>query len=207
VTDNNITLNLPPGGGLDGDTLDLASIPGVREHFARTGDIPILVFRAARTIRVLLSPFPGIWRMASPTDSRSLIAGRNTFGKALEVHAGDEVTITPIMSAVAASGLRIQVPAELPNDIGVLETAEDVREADVDDDLDTIDTLTEADVDDGEADSEGPADQDVQAALSDLMDMAIDSEAVAGREFTPYPGTNPTILAGWFTVVHVGGAA
>jgi len=61
VTENNITLNLPPGGGLDGDTLDLASIPGVREHFAHTGDIPILVFRVARTIRVVLSPFPGGW--------------------------------------------------------------------------------------------------------------------------------------------------
>jgi len=207
VTENNNTPNLPPGGGLVGDALDLASIPGVLAHFAHTGDIPILVFRAVRSIRVVLSPFPGIWRMASPTDSRSLIVGRNTFAQVLEVQAGDEVSITPIMSAVAASGSRIQVPAELPNDIGVLETAEEVREADVDEDLDSIDTLTEADVDDGEADPEGPADEDVEAALSDLMLAAIDPDAAADREFTPYPEANPAILAGWFTVVHAGGAA
>jgi len=207
VKDNNFIPNVPSGRELDGGTLDLASIPGVREHFAHTGDIPVLVFRAARTVRVVLSPFPGIWRMASPTDYRSLIAGRSTFAHALEVKAGDEISIVSIMSAVAASGLRIQVPAELPNDIGVLEAAEEVREADVDEDLDSIDTLTEADVDDSEADPESPADEDVEAALSDLMDSANASESVAGWEFAPYPGANPTILAGWFTVVHVGGAA
>jgi len=207
VSDNNFTPSVPPGRKFEGDTLDLASIPGAREHFTRTGDIPILVFRAARSIRIVVNPFPGIWRMASPTDSRSLIAGRNTFAQALEVEAGDEVSIIPIMSAVAASGPRIQVPAELPNDIGVLETAEEVREADDGEDLDSIDTLTEADVDGGEADPEGPADEDVEAALLDLMDAADDSEVATGREIAPCPGANPCILAGWFTVAHVGGAA
>lgn len=56
------------------------------------------------------------------------MAGPNTFkGKAgeaepiLELAAGDEIVIVPIMSAVRPTGPRIQVPAILADDIGVVE--------------------------------------------------------------------------------------
>lgn len=112
----------------DPAALDLGAIPGVRDHFNRTSDFPILVFREARSIRVILCPFPGTWKFAGARDSRSLMPGSNTFPTPLTLAPGDEVAITPTMSAVASTGPRVQVPAILPNEIGELEGLEEISE-------------------------------------------------------------------------------
>lgn len=114
----------------DPATLDLGSIPGVQAHYHDTGALPILVLREARSIQVVVSPFPGTWKLASPQTSRSLIPGRNTFPEPMVLRAGDELLITPLMSAVAPTGPRVQIPALLANDIGELETLDDLTHLD-----------------------------------------------------------------------------
>lgn len=70
------------------DALNLESIPGLLEHFQLTGEIPILVFRSARVLRIILNPFPGVWRISGPQTSCGLITGRNSFRTPLKMKAG-----------------------------------------------------------------------------------------------------------------------
>lgn len=110
----------------DPATLDLGSIPGVQAQYHNTDALPILVLREARSIRVVVSPFPGTWKLTGPQTNRSLIHGRNTFPEPMVLRAGDELLLTPLMSAVVPTGPRVQIPALLANDIGELETLDDL---------------------------------------------------------------------------------
>jgi len=207
VNDNNLTSNVLLGQQPGEETLDLASIPGVREHFERSDEFPILVFRTARAIKVVVNPCPGIWRMVSPSDGRCVIAGRNTFPTVLEVQAGGELRIVPIMSAVLPSGPRLQVPAHLTNDIGEVEGTEEILSVADDDDLDSIDTLDDADLDTDALSQDGPDDADMDAAIDEKPDT--DSDLDDGPPPTAPRSSRSVepLRAGWFTVAHAGGAA